>query len=219
MRSWRYPRPCCCRTHPVAEEEVSPNVVAAALALLGRLQSEPPTVHIALAQVVEKEWSDLHASKLKESEASVRRADEKISYLWGIASTMNSAPAGSYVQFRSLRFPQRLHDVAEKIVRFARVIEGNEDFQRAAGLRIGAGAASAAPRRPEYGDCLLTEQYLDLCLRLRANGFTHPCVFVSSNTRDFGEPKAPRPPLDREFRSIQLDFAYDFAAAEALLES
>jgi hypothetical protein len=199
------------------EERVSPNIVPAALTFLGRLQSKPPTLHVVLAQVVEEEWLKLHLEKHKRAAASIRHADERISFLWSIASVMGSAPPGGYVQFSGQRIAERLHDIAENIVRYARVVESNEDFQKAAGLRIGAGFAPAAPRRPEYEDCLLIEQYLELCRHLRVGGFTYPCVFITSNTRDFGEPKAPRSPLDQEFVSAKIDFVYDLAAADALI--
>jgi|SRR6185437_2044243 len=201
------------------DERVSPNIVPAALKFLVRLQLSPPTLHIALAQVVEEEWLRHHASKKEKAIASIRRADDRISFLWSIASAMSSAPAEPYVQFHGLQIAQRLHDLAEQIVGRARVIQTNEDFQSAAGIRIYSGNAPATPGKKvtEASDCLLIEQYLELCRRLRSAGFTDRCVFVTSNTRDFGEPKAPRPPLDREFERAEIDFVYDLAAASALL--
>jgi PIN domain len=201
------------------EERVSPNIVPAALAFLSRLQKAPPTLHIVLAQVVEEEWLRHHESKRERAVTSIHRADERISSLWSIASIMNSAPAALYIQFSGLQIAQRLHDTAEQIVKRAMVIESNDDFHSKAGMRIYAGKAPAKPGKKvtEANDCLLVEQYLELCRRLRAARFTYPCVFVTSNTHDFGEPKAPRPPLDQEFASAKIDFVYDLAAAGALI--
>jgi hypothetical protein len=99
------------------------------------------------------------------------------------------------------------------------VIAGNDSFHSKAGMRIFAGDAPAKPGKKviEANDCLLIEQYLELSRSLRSSGFTHRCVFVTSNTRDFGEPRAPRPPLDREFAIAKIDFVYDLAAADALI--
>jgi hypothetical protein len=202
---------------PVPEEGVSPNVVPAALAMLGRLQTTPPSLHVVLAQVVEEEWLRLHASKQDKVVTLIRKADERISRLWGIASAMNSAPAAPYIQFSGLQLCQRLHNAVEVIVGAGRVIGNSEEFQSAAGIRIGAGNAPASSGRPEYEDCLLVEQYLALCRRLRAGGFTQRCIFITSNVRDFGEPRAPRPPLDQEFASAKMDFVYDLAAAGGLI--
>ena len=199
------------------EERVSSNIVPAALTFLGRLQSKPPVLHIAVAQVVEGEWLKLHLDKCKRAAASVRHADERISLLWSIASLMGSAPSGGYVRFSGLQIAERLHDIAEQMVRRGRVIESTADFASAAGRRMCASNAPATAGKDTTNDCLLIEQYLELCRRLRTAGFTHRCIFVTSNTRDFGEPKAPRPPLDQEFASVQIDFAYDFAAAETLI--
>jgi PIN domain-containing protein len=204
---------------PVPEEGVSPNVVPAALTLLGRLQAAPPSLHVVLAEVVEEEWLRLHESKQEKTASSIRKADERISFLWGIASTMNSAPAAPYIQFSGLQVAQRLHAIAQQIVSRAKVIGGNADFHSKAGMRIFAGDAPAKPGKKvtEANDCLLIEQYLELCRRLRAAGFTQRCVFITSNTHDFGEPKAPRPPLDQEFADAKMDFVYDLAAAGGLI--
>ena len=177
----------------------------------------PCTLHIVLAQVVEEEWLRHHATKQEKAVTSIRRADERISFLCGIASDMNSAPKAPYTQFSGLQIAQRLHDVAEEIVSRAMVIESSADFQSKAAKRIYGGIAPATPGKIEANDCLLVEQYLELCRRLRAAGFNHRCVFVTSNTRDFGEPRAPRPPLDQEFASAKIDFVYDLAAAGALI--
>jgi hypothetical protein len=199
-----------------AAEKVSPNIVPAALSILARLQSTPRFLHIAVAQVVEKEWLDKHANKQKQAAASLRRADEQTSYLWTIASAMGSAPA-VYTQFSGLQLSQRLHDLAENMMRLGMVIEDNDDSQYAAWRRSLGGDAPARPGNRAENDCLLVEQYLELCRRLRSAGFKQRCIFVTSNTRDFGEPKAPRPPLDLEFANTGIDFVYDFAAAAALL--
>jgi hypothetical protein len=168
---------------PVPEEGVSPNVVPAAVTLLGRLRTAPPSLHMVLAQVVEEEW------------------------------------LLTYLQFSGLQIAQRLHVVAEEIIGRAMVIAGNDGFHSKAGMRIFAGDAPAMPGKKvtEANDCLLIEQYLELCRRLRAQGFVHRCVFITSNTHDFGEPKAPRPPLDREFSDAKIDFVYDLAAVGALI--
>jgi len=199
------------------EERVSPNVVPAALVLLGRLQSKPPTLHLALAQVVQEEWLKLHLEKQRRTAAWIHQADERISFLWSIASIMGSTPAGGYIQFSGLEIAERLHAIAEQMLRLGRVIENNADFASAAGIRMCAANAPATAGKDTTNDCLLIEQYLELCRNLRAAGFTYPCIFVTSNTRDFGEPKAPRQPLDQEFASAKVDFVYDLAAANALI--
>ncbi|MGH9614815.1 MAG: hypothetical protein ACRD4P_17255 [Bryobacteraceae bacterium] len=83
------------------EEKVSSNVVPAALGFLSRLQVTPPTLHIAVAQVVEEEWMRHHGSKQEKAAAAIRRADDRISFLWSIAASMSSAPRGPYIQFRA----------------------------------------------------------------------------------------------------------------------
>jgi hypothetical protein len=199
------------------EERVSPNIIPAAVSFLDRLQATPSTLHIVLSHVVEEEWARHHESKEKKAIASIRSEDARIAFLYSIASSMTSAPPEPYVQFSGLQIAQRLHSVAEQLIGHARIIGNNQEFVSAVGDRFVHDKAPASSTRKEVNDCLLIEQYLALCRRLCAAGFTQRCIFVTSNTRDFGQPKAPCQPLDREFRESDIDFVYDFAAAHALL--
>ena len=201
----------------IHDERVSANIIPAVLSFLSRLQATPSSLHLVLSHVVEQEWLRHHESTKKRAVASIRHVDQGISYLFGIAANMRSAPAEPYIQFSGLQIAQRLHSVAEQVIGLARVIANEEKFQSAMGIRTVSCGAPASPNRPEPNDCLLIEQYLELCRRLRAAGFRQRCIFVTSNTRDFGEPKAPRPPLDREFLDAEIDFVYDFASAAALI--
>lgn len=202
---------------PMPDEKVSPNNIPAALTILSRMRATPPSLHVILAYVVEEEWQRHHTKKQDTVSNSIRKVDERISFLWGIASSMSSAPAAPYIQFAALRLAQRLHSIAEEILHLARVIGSEDQFHSAAGTRIAKDHAPASAGKPEFADCVLTEQYLALCRRLRASGCNGRCIFVSSNVHDFGQPGAPRAPLNSEFSSTGIDFVYDFAAANALL--
>jgi hypothetical protein len=202
---------------PTPDERVSPNVIPAAITLSARAQANPAKLWVVVSEYVEEEWLRHHTKKRDRAVASIRHQDERISYPWSIASSMASAPAAPCLQFAGLQIGQRLHSVAADLIRSARVIGKDGAFDAAAGRRIAQDHAPASRGKSEFYDCVLIEQYLALCRRIRDRGFDQRCVFVSSNVRDFGEPLAPRPPLDAEFASAGLDYVYDLAAAMPLL--
>jgi hypothetical protein len=199
------------------EKKVPLQIIAASLDFLGRLNMTPPTLHCVLAQVVEEEWLRHCAKGREQCLQAIRRVDESISHLYAVSASMGSAPAGPLIQFSGLRIAERLSDVVEQILLKAKVIENNESFVRGALRRIAGKNAPAAAGRFNESDCLLIEQYLELSRRLRIAGFSEALVFVSSNTRDFGEPRAPKPPLDREFSEHGIHFAHNLAGALAAL--
>jgi hypothetical protein len=165
---------------PTPDENVSPNIVPATQALLARLQANPATLWMVVAQTVEEEWQRHRENKRDRAIRSIRSADERISFLWSIASSMASAPAGPHIQFAGLQIAQRLHEIAERIIRTAKVIQADDAFHAAAGIRIVAGRAPAtAGKKPEVNGCVLIEQYLALCRGLRAAGFTERLLTIS----------------------------------------
>lgn len=172
-----------------------------------------------VAQTVVNEWGRHHALKRESAEKAFRATDELVALAWSIAHNLASAPDRPVVQFAGLRLGERLHDMVEEVLQNAPVIADDDQYAAAAGIRVRNGLAPASLVKPEFADCLLIEQHLALCRELRSSGFNKPCVFVCSNVKDFGEPKAPRPPLDREFAQCGITFVYDLAAADALLSA
>jgi hypothetical protein len=79
------------------------------------------------------------------------------------------------------------------------------------------GIAPSSKGKPEYKDCHIVEHFLELARMLRSGGLTEKIVFVSSNTEDYGKGPDGRPPLDAEFRAVQLQFVTDIAWAESQL--
>jgi len=66
-------------------------------------------------------------------------------------------------------------------------------------------------------DCIIVEHVLEFVRQLRARGFQEPCIFVSSNHKDFGRAPNPKTPLDAEFAALSIDYMKDIADATAQL--
>jgi hypothetical protein len=68
-------------------------------------------------------------------------------------------------------------------------------------------------------DCVIIEHALELCSQLRAIGFSEKCVFLTSNTRDFCEPKstAPKAPLASQLNSVDLSLTTNWEWTRAEL--
>lgn len=79
-------------------------------------------------------------------------------------------------------------------------------------IRLAAGIKPAKRGSSNLGDRLITEQLLELARQLRGGGFTKDILFISSNAKDYGV-STPKPPLDLQFSSLQIDFYQNVEAA------
>src|SRR5271157_1808821 len=77
-----------------------------------------------------------------------------------------------------------------------------------------------AKRRPshkkEIKDSMNMEQSLELCSQLRNSGFTHPAVFISSNTNDYAAAATSSQlhnDLQAEFAAVSLEYFPSLRAA------
>jgi hypothetical protein len=78
--------------------------------------------------------------------------------------------------------------------------------------RLAAGIKPGKRGSANLGDCLITEQLLELATQLRNAGFSRDIIFVSSNSKDYGGPIL-KSPLDSQFSSLEIDFYRDIEGA------
>jgi hypothetical protein len=78
--------------------------------------------------------------------------------------------------------------------------------------RLAAGIKPGKRGSANLGDCLITEQLLELAGQLRGAGFARDILFVSSNAKDYGI-STPKAPLDVQFSSLKIDFYQDVQGA------
>lgn len=78
--------------------------------------------------------------------------------------------------------------------------------------RLAAGIKPGKRGSANLGDCLITEQLLELATQLRSAGFARDILFVSSNAKDYGAPIL-KTPLDLQFSPFAIDFYQDIQGA------
>ena len=192
--------------------------VRAAMAIREASSKKPPTVHLVLGYPVRKEWADHYPSVILECERSV---DTVLAFaeIWSFLGTVRipTIPSESSI------LPTELKNLSEQLLTTA--IELDKDAE-AFGLAIDRLIQAKLPAR-EGGrgvkDCLILEQSLGLTRALRAQRFTHPCIFASSNMSDFAFARSnrPHPMLAPDFNdeNTRLTYAFSLSAAFATLRS
>lgn len=82
-----------------------------------------------------------------------------------------------------------------------------------ANLRSIQGRAPAPKGQGGIKDCLVFETYLELGRKLQAVGLAQPLVLVSSNTSDYGSTGTPKPEIQADVSSVNMDFYSSLSAA------
>lgn len=113
----------------------------------------------------------------------------------------------------------RCRQAAERWLEVSTVVSRSEQIELAALRRSTQARAPAGRGKDAIQDCIILETYLEFVRGLRENGLRARAVFVSSNTKDYGESNstALRTDIEGEFRSIGLEYAPNMGAAKYLL--
>lgn len=207
--------------------------IVAANQILEGMNSQPRTLWLLCAALVEVEWKDNVDGVLSEITNHVRQVDGSIERLHAairaipsIAADIESgemrglAARARPPQFGSLDLPTKLLRISENLVSSALWLAANERILGAANARSMQGLKPADVGKRERGDCQIIETYFALCRALRTENYTESCVFVSSNKADYfgeGAPMRPHEHLAGTCSAVGLQFAQELSHAVSIL--
>jgi hypothetical protein len=193
------------------------DLLEAAQRILDRTVTPQRKLWNVVNQQVVQEWYDNAANVAREVTAAIARTEESARRLLATARYIAPSQSLSAFSLGGLGLEGLLLTLSRSLLDGSAVLEDDEAcLQRALG-RMRNGIAPSSKGKPEYKDCHIIEHFLELARRLRSCGFSDQIIFVSSNTEDYGKGPGGRPPLDAEFRAVQLEFATDIAWAESQL--
>jgi len=165
----------------------------------------PPQLHLLITEQVSQEY----ANNLHEP---VKELGDRVARLSDMAHSLLSANDALSLKLSLENLEDRLTELTGQVRDTSFCIATEASSVSRAALRLANGTAPAKRGSSNLGDCLVIEHFLEFIRAIRANGFTQPCIFVSSNHKDFGRPPNPKPPLDAEFASLSVDYLEDFSA-------
>lgn len=199
---------------PIRQTRV--DLLGAAQKLLARVNANPRQLWTVVNQQVVQEWQDNAFKVAGEVAAAMSVTEDAARRLVAAARDLAPGQRVSTFSLGGLRLDSLLVARSRSLLEGAVALTDDDAcLQRALG-RMRSGRAPSSKGKPEYKDCHIIEHFLELARRLRSSGFTNSIAFVSSNTEDYG--KSPGlPPLDAEFRAVQLQYVTDIAWAESQL--
>ncbi len=192
--------------------------VSGAKSLLAKAASGVGAPWLIAVDLVIAEYERHAQATTDELERTLKQATAHLTAARESAQHVLPAPTAPVVDFRALGLHTALETLANGLVNQFDVLSADDPacLSRAY-RRTVKSEAPASPGKPERADCAIIEHYLALSEMLRTGGLTHPIVFVSSNTADYGSPKKVRAPLDTQFAHLGITFVTDLAWASSVL--
>lgn len=118
----------------------------------------------------------------------------------------------NYCNFGRDPLVKQITSLASQFIDKSASILAENDLHAAAHIRAINNIPPASKGKPEIKDCLLVEEYLEVCKQLKMKGIDVPLLLYSSNTSDFcdTEKKLLRQELILEFQANGLIFCYSW---------
>jgi hypothetical protein len=190
--------------------------VKGARALLARAGTSHRDIWIVAADLVIAEYDRHAANVIEELVHTLQRATARLEAARSSAKHVLPVSVDPVVNFGDLGLHGALESLATDLCKQIRIMHADDMGCHArAARRVAKSEAPSSPGKSELADCAIIEHYLALAVELRAQGLTNPIVFVSSNTEDYGKPRAIRRPLDEQFNGCNMKFVTDLAWAAA----
>jgi hypothetical protein len=184
----------------------SPDYADRASELLRLASISPPGCLVVVSSLVPHEWSDNVQKVTKEIARHLEKMEEHSSHFHDACQALGIAVPFGRAGYSRWGVPERLRDLSEQLLGTAIGLDADLGCRLRAFERVVHKIPPSQGKGEVNGSAIL-EEYLAVCQRLQAAGFTRKRVFCTSNTSDYCEATAqPHPVLKTEFDACDLTF-------------
>ena len=189
----------------------------ASLALLRAAETDKKLVVLVAEQVREEfeENADNVQAEAKRAIVKFRNQIDELNKLAGLYGSSGQLDLSHWKDHE-----HRCREVADRWLKVGDSISHSDQILLRASSRSIQARTPARKGKDSIKDCVILETYLERIRELREDGLTAPIVFISSNTKDYAEHSGAivRIDIKDEFRSLELEYAPNMAAAKHLLK-
>lgn len=187
-------------------EIASTTLVQNALKAHEALSETPAKLQLVISEQVAREYTTNLPEVLKELR-------DRITQVSLIGRSLLHATESAQLGSTLTTLEANLTSLTNQVFSSCLTIATDKTCVSRATARLASNTAPAKRGSSNLGDCLVIEHFLEFVRQLRADGFGRPCIFVSSNYKDYGKAVNPKAPLDSEFAAISIDYMPDISAA------
>ncbi len=169
-------------------KNISPDNISSALAISQLADSEPPKIWLITNETVHGEL-EANIENVKKELTCETEKQEKIHDKFircANATFKQNFQHGQKVT--QLQLSDHLQSLSNNIMRKCLVIRVEDSHSLGAMDRIRKYLAPASKGKQEAKDCEIFEAFLDVSKKIREGGVTEKIFFITSNTKDYGNP-------------------------------
>lgn len=168
---------------PGRDEAAHQGCIAAADTLIRAATSNPKALSTVVTELVWNEWEE-HAPREQENLTShIGKLDRQVTKLQRACGESGITPLPPQA-YASLDLPRQLLGISSRLMDSAIMLAADPRYEHL-GYRRSVECRPPTRKGTQAKDCDIIEHYLALGRELRAAGFGHRLVFVTSNTKDY----------------------------------
>ena len=164
---------------------------------------------------------ELEGNRLKvnsELASTLQDFDRRAERLSAIAEAILPDHPFSFDSVSRSPFGERVEEIAQAMQDSLTLFRGSNQCVLNAAGRVKQGQRPASKAKQEYKDCEIFEEFLELCGMLRVANFDFPCVFVTSNKNDYGDPPDGFPRIAEDLQSARANYVSNISWALRLIQ-
>ena len=184
--------------------------------LIGKSSSNPRSLWLVTSATVETEWHENVDGVFEEVEREILKLESRRRHF---LSAANAATNTQYQhgQIESvLDLAKKLKFVSKSLLDACAIVTPNDSHLLGAMNRVKQYLPPAKRGKAEPKDCEIYELFLGLCQELRTRGVVNAFVFLSSNTKEYGQENSGG--IQPELSRVGAKYASNLAWAEAVLD-
>jgi len=200
-------------------DHLDPKIIEATKMLISRAITPPPHhLWVVISDLVEMEWQSNWEGVSKELNKDIERCQRHFTRISDVLQNFwSTAVTTGHPDLTSFPLETHLGNLGKSVLNVSLKIVEDPNCVNRAFQRLKLYQAPASKGKGEMKDCTIVEHYLECCQRLKAVGFSHQVILVSSNVTDYGEPNALRPPLDTQFSQQGIQLVTNLSWAMSLI--
>ena len=161
---------------------------------------------LVASSLIQREWSTNEPAVMTLLDRHLEECDQNVFAIHDACELVKVPLDFTKPSYQASGLATILRDLAAGLLGSAiHLLPSNETTVRASD-RTKFGTRPAKSGGGGHKDCLIIEEYLDLCRLLHAGGFAKKKVFCSSNTKDYQDGPDLHGDLARDFDSVGLVF-------------
>lgn len=181
-----------------------------------RSSKTPPSLWLIISETVQEEWYANIVSVKEEVKREVRKLELHRKHFMSVAQSVRGDQYQYGQSESALKLENQLEATAQALLNVCLVVSPDDTHLANAQRRARRNSPPAQRGKSEPGDCEILELFLGICKDSRASGIDDQFVFVSSNTKDYGE--SNNGGIQPELDSVNAKFVDDLSWAVAVID-